>query len=94
MNAWPMESADTENPEPRPVKTKGRIDGDANRRRSVVNRRRRRVVVSRRGSAIRLYHLGARIQAQSRSKPKCEDRQYCYIKFLPHNGYPFCCFAD
>jgi len=95
-NAWPVESADTENPEPRPTKTKakGRIDGDAKRRRRVVDRGGRRVVVSRRGSAVRLHHLGARARARSRSKPKCEDRQYRYIKFLPHNSYPFCCFAD
>src|SRR5437870_669016 len=95
-NASPVESADTEYPEPRPAKTKaeGRIDGDAKRRRRVVDRGGRRVIVSRRGTAVRLHHLGARIQARSRSKPECEDRQYRYIKFLPHDRYPFCCFAD
>ena len=93
MSAWPGESADTESPEPRPVK-KCRIDADANHRRSVVDRGGRRVIVSRRGCAVRLNHLGAGIRAQSRSKPECEHRQCYHNKFSSHYRYSSCCPAD
>src|SRR5438874_9226056 len=85
INVAAVESVGTVEPEPRPVIAIGRIDDANRRRRSVVDRTRWRVIVSRRGSAVRLNHLGARVRAQSRPKRECEHYHCYHNKFLHHD---------
>ena len=89
VSVAPIESVATIDAKPRSVVAIGRGNDHANYWRWSIEDRsrrwRRRVIVSRRGSAVRLNHLGAGVRAQSRCKPEYEYRQCYYNKFLSHD---------
>ena len=87
VSVAPVESVSTIAAEPRSVIAIARGNDHANYWRwNIEDRsRRRRVVVIRRGSTVRLNHLGSGIRAQNRPEPECEHRGCYHNKFLPHD---------
>ena len=86
-NAAAVEVANSDEPELRTEKGIGRVNDDANRRRSVVDRGRwrGRILIDRRATVIP-YDLGAGIRARCRSKSEDDNSQY--NEFLPHDDVP------